>query len=81
VVLQGADDDPIVPVEVARDLAANQHPPQADLFIVPGLGHDVPIQQLVPTFVDDAITLEQLYTRNRSINAMTLGSNGHQDLQ
>jgi hypothetical protein len=80
VVLQGADDDPIVPVEVARDLAANNIP-EADLFIVPGLGHDVPIQlSYQPTFVD-AITLEQLYTRNRSTNAMTLGSNGHQDLQ
>jgi pimeloyl-ACP methyl ester carboxylesterase len=51
VVLQGAD-DPIVPVESARDIAARV--PNAELRIIPGLGHDIPIA-LVKTFAD-AIT-------------------------
>ncbi len=51
VVLQGTD-DPIVPVESARDIAANI--PGADLRIIEGLGHDIPLQ-LVRVFAD-AIT-------------------------
>jgi pimeloyl-ACP methyl ester carboxylesterase len=52
VVLQGTD-DPLVPVESGQDLAVNI--PGADLFIIPGLGHDMPIQ-LVPSFIDAIIT-------------------------
>ena len=52
VVLQGTD-DPLIPVESAQDLAANIQ--GADLFIMPGLGHDMP-KQLVPSFVDAIIT-------------------------
>ncbi len=52
VVLQGTD-DPLIPVESAQDLAANIQ--GADLFIIPGLGHDMP-KQLVPSFVDAIIT-------------------------
>ena len=48
VILHGAD-DPLVPVESARDLAAKI--PGADLRFVPGMGHDIPAG-LVPTFVD-----------------------------
>jgi pimeloyl-ACP methyl ester carboxylesterase len=51
VVLQGAD-DPLVPVEAARDIAANI--PGAELIIVPGMGHELPTQ-LVLT-IADAIT-------------------------
>jgi pimeloyl-ACP methyl ester carboxylesterase len=52
VVLQGTD-DPIIPVESGQDLAANI--PGADLFIIPGLGHDMPVQ-LVPSFIDAIVT-------------------------
>ncbi len=48
VVLQGTD-DPIVPVESARDIAASI--PGADLRIVEGLGHALPLE-LVPVFAD-----------------------------
>ncbi|MFL6483506.1 MAG: alpha/beta fold hydrolase [Nitrososphaera sp.] len=51
VVLQGTD-DLLIYVESGKDLAANIQ--GADLFIIPGLGHDMPLQ-LVPSFVD-AIT-------------------------
>jgi pimeloyl-ACP methyl ester carboxylesterase len=51
VVLHG-DDDPLVPVESAHDLAASI--PGADLRIIPGLGHEIPVQ-LVNEFAD-AIT-------------------------
>jgi pimeloyl-ACP methyl ester carboxylesterase len=52
VVLQGTD-DPLIPVESGQDLADNI--PGADLFIIPGLGHDMPMQ-LVPSFIDAIIT-------------------------
>jgi pimeloyl-ACP methyl ester carboxylesterase len=48
VVLQGAD-DPLVPVESARDIAARV--PDADLRIVPGMGHEIPVE-LVATVAD-----------------------------
>jgi pimeloyl-ACP methyl ester carboxylesterase len=48
VVLQGTE-DPIVPVESARDIAANI--PGADLRLIEGLAHDVPVE-LVPVFAD-----------------------------
>lgn len=48
VVLQGTD-DPIVSVEAAREIAAKI--PGADLRIIEGLGHDMPLQ-LVPVFAD-----------------------------
>jgi pimeloyl-ACP methyl ester carboxylesterase len=48
VVLHGAD-DPLVPVESARDIAARV--PNADLRIVPGMGHDIPVA-LVETVAD-----------------------------
>jgi pimeloyl-ACP methyl ester carboxylesterase len=51
VVLHGAD-DPLVPVEAAQELAAEI--PNAELRLIPGLGHGVP-SQLVPEFAD-AIT-------------------------
>jgi pimeloyl-ACP methyl ester carboxylesterase len=51
VVVQGAD-DPLVPVESAKDIAARV--PNADLRIVPGMGHDIPVA-LAKTLAD-AIT-------------------------
>jgi pimeloyl-ACP methyl ester carboxylesterase len=51
VVLHGAE-DPLVPLESAEDIAARV--PNAELRIVPGLGHDIPVA-LVPEFAD-AIT-------------------------
>jgi pimeloyl-ACP methyl ester carboxylesterase len=51
VVLHG-DDDPLVPIDAAREIAARV--PGAELRIISGLGHDIPIA-LVPQFVD-AIT-------------------------
>jgi pimeloyl-ACP methyl ester carboxylesterase len=52
VVIQGTD-DPLIPVESGQDLAANIQ--GADLFIIPGLGHDMPIE-LVPSFIDAILT-------------------------
>jgi pimeloyl-ACP methyl ester carboxylesterase len=51
VVLQGTE-DPLVPVESAEDIAARV--PDADLRLIPGLGHHIPVA-LVPEFAD-AIT-------------------------
>jgi len=51
VVLHGAD-DPDVPMEAARDIA--EWIPGAELRILPGLGHNIPLP-LVPEFVE-AIT-------------------------
>lgn len=51
VVVHGAD-DPLVPAEAGRDIAANI--PGAELRIIPGLGHDLPIA-LTGKFAD-AIT-------------------------
>jgi pimeloyl-ACP methyl ester carboxylesterase len=47
-VMQGTD-DPIVPVESAEEIVARV--PEAELRIIPGLGHMVPVE-LVPEFVD-----------------------------
>ena len=44
--MQGAD-DPLQPLASAQDLAANI--PGSALFVIPGLGHDVP-PQLAPLF-------------------------------
>jgi len=38
-VIHGAE-DPLVPVDAGRDVAANI--PGAELLIVPGMGHDIP---------------------------------------
>jgi pimeloyl-ACP methyl ester carboxylesterase len=51
VVVHG-DSDPLVPVEAGREVAATI--PGATLRIIPGLGHDFPLQ-LVPTFVDAVV--------------------------
>jgi pimeloyl-ACP methyl ester carboxylesterase len=51
VVLQGTD-DPLIPIESGQDLTANIQ--GADLFIIPGLGHDMPML-LVPSFIDAII--------------------------
>lgn len=51
VVVQGTE-DPIVPVESAEDIAARV--PNAELRIIPGMGHAMPVE-LMPEFVD-AIT-------------------------
>ncbi len=48
VVLHG-EDDPLVPVDAAREIA--ERVPGAELRIIPGLGHDIP-PALVPAFVD-----------------------------
>ena len=48
VVLHGKD-DPLVPVEAGRDTAANIQ--GAELRIVPGMGHDIPLQ-LIDVFAD-----------------------------
>jgi pimeloyl-ACP methyl ester carboxylesterase len=45
-VIQGAD-DPLQPLASAQDLAASV--PGAELYVIPGLGHDVP-PQLAPLF-------------------------------
>jgi pimeloyl-ACP methyl ester carboxylesterase len=52
VVIQG-DEDPIIPMEAARDVAANI--PEANLRIVQGMGHDVP-PPLVNTVVDAIVS-------------------------
>jgi pimeloyl-ACP methyl ester carboxylesterase len=51
VVVHGAD-DPLVPVDAGRDVAANI--PGAELRIIPGMGHDLPIPLV--TTIADAIT-------------------------
>lgn len=51
VVVQG-EADPLVPVAVAQEIAARV--PGADLRLIPGLGHDIPVE-LITTFAD-AIT-------------------------
>jgi pimeloyl-ACP methyl ester carboxylesterase len=51
VVIQG-DEDPIIPIEAARDVAANI--PGADLRIIHGMGHDIP-PPLVNTVVDAVV--------------------------
>jgi len=51
VVVHG-DEDPLVPVEAGRDVAA--HIPAAELRIIPGMGHDIP--QALVTTVADAIS-------------------------
>ena len=66
VVLHG-DADPLVPVENGYDLAANI--PGAELTVVPGMGHDIPVQ-LEPAFAD-AIT--------RAATNATCESNPDQD--
>src|SRR5262249_585704 len=43
VVLHGAE-DPIVPVEAGKDVAANI--PGAELRIIPGMGHDLPLARI-----------------------------------
>jgi proline iminopeptidase len=45
-IVQGAD-DPLQPLASAQDLAATI--PGAELFVIPGLGHDLP-PQLAPLF-------------------------------
>jgi pimeloyl-ACP methyl ester carboxylesterase len=52
IVLHGTD-DPLVPVASAEDIAARI--PDAELRLVPGLGHDIPLA-LVPEFVDAIIS-------------------------
>ena len=56
-IVQGAD-DPLQPLASAQDLAANI--PGAELFVIPGLGHDVP-PQLAPLF---AAAIERVATRS-----------------
>jgi pimeloyl-ACP methyl ester carboxylesterase len=51
VVLQGAD-DPLQPLETARDLASRI--PGAELRIIPGMGHDIP-PQLAPVIADAVV--------------------------
>jgi len=51
VVVHG-DEDPLVPVEAGRDVAA--HIPAAELRIIPGMGHDIP--PALVTTVADAIS-------------------------
>jgi pimeloyl-ACP methyl ester carboxylesterase len=61
VVIHGAE-DPLVPVEAGRDVAANI--PGAELRIIPGMGHDIP-PELVKS-VADAITAAASRARPRS---------------
>ena len=51
VVVHG-DEDPLVPLEAGRDVAANI--PGAELRVIPGMGHDIPAALI--TTVADAIT-------------------------
>ncbi len=62
VVLPGAD-DPIVSVEGGKDTAANI--PGAELRIIPGLGHDLPLP-LVTTFAD-AVTAAAFRATGRTL--------------
>ena len=58
-IVQGAD-DPLQPLASAQDLAANI--PGAELFVIPGLGHDAP-PQLAPLF---AAAVERAATRSET---------------
>lgn len=69
VVLHGTD-DPLVPVASAEDIAARV--PGADLRIVPGLGHDIPVA-LVPEVVDAITTAAARATSGSA-------ASGHADL-
>jgi pimeloyl-ACP methyl ester carboxylesterase len=55
-IVQGAD-DPLQPLASARDLVASI--PDSELFVIPGLGHDLP-PQLAPIF---ATAVERAATR------------------
>ncbi|MEN6544197.1 alpha/beta hydrolase [Parvibaculum sp.] len=61
VVLHG-DADPLVPVEGGRDTAANI--PGAELRIVEGMGHDIPLQ-LVDTFADAIVSAAERATGSK----------------
>jgi pimeloyl-ACP methyl ester carboxylesterase len=61
VVLQG-DEDPLVPVASAEDIAARV--PGAELRIIPGLGHSLPVA-LVPEFVEAIIAAADRATSTR----------------
>lgn len=52
-VIHGAE-DPIVPVEAGRDVAANIH--GAELRIIPGMGHDLPLA-LIKNIADAIVTV------------------------
>ena len=52
VVLHGAD-DPLVPVDASRDVAANI--PGAELRVIPGMGHNLP-GPLVPVIADAIVS-------------------------
>ncbi len=58
VVLHG-DADPLVPVEGGRDTAANI--PGAELRVVEGMGHDIPLQ-LIDTFADAIVAAAERAT-------------------
>ena len=65
VVLHGAD-DPLVPVTGGRDTADNI--PGAELRVIPGMGHDIPVQ-LYDRLVDAIIA-----ARDRARAEATAGS-------
>jgi pimeloyl-ACP methyl ester carboxylesterase len=58
VVLHG-EDDPLVPVEAGRDTAANID--DAELRVVPGMGHDIPLR-LVGVFADAIVAAAERAT-------------------
>jgi pimeloyl-ACP methyl ester carboxylesterase len=55
IVLQGGD-DPLVPVASAEEIA--EHVPGAELRIIPGLGHSIPVE-LVPEFANAIISVAE----------------------
>lgn len=61
VVLHG-DADPLVPVEAGRDTAANI--PGAELRVVEGMGHDIPLQ-LVDVFADAIVSAAERATGSK----------------
>jgi pimeloyl-ACP methyl ester carboxylesterase len=70
VVLHGAD-DPLVPVAAGRDTAANI--PGAELRVIPGMGHDLPLA-LTGTIADAIVAAAMRATGRRRIAAPALAA-------
>jgi pimeloyl-ACP methyl ester carboxylesterase len=70
VIVQGAD-DPLQPLASAQDLAANI--PGAELFVIPGLGHDLP-PPLAPLFAAAVARAATRAARTAPVGAATAGA-------
>jgi pimeloyl-ACP methyl ester carboxylesterase len=64
VVIQG-DEDPVIPMEAARDVAANI--PGADFRIIRGMGHDIP-PRLENTVVDAIVSAASRADQRRVVS-------------